>query len=708
MVDSSDVTVDETSNILTLALPTGLSASYPTIDLTWASGDYSGNTLTISDYQIKNEISDLQLWIDGSLAGDKAVYQNDSSTFSYTATGTIVNGSASNNKTSTSIWNSSDTGVATVSGGVVSIVGAGTTTISATYDGQTDSISFTVFGPTSISVTDSSSSIKIAEDIQLVATAIYGDGTSEVITNNANWTASNSNITLSSITKGLVTGSSVGEATVTATYGGQSGTYPMVVTNIDVSPTTIQTLEAGVRVIKISGIDTSIGLSNISISVGGISVTPVIDNGYFAFTVPSGISSGVNAVNITAGGNEYVSSISVLSSTISLSKSIVSVGYDTFNMVISSKNIDLDDSTNKPSIVVGTNVISASNVTINESDDTITFPLSSGLDAASYNITLTFSEGKYLGHTIQDQFIVAKTIEFSTEGSSSLNVGTSIDLLLTAFDGTNTVDITSSVGWESSDTSVATVQNGRVQGISSGTATITVTYEGQSVTKLIIVNDTSSSSTDSSSDKKESSGGVYVPIVSTDTTLNLADEVLNNIKNASTQDAKSDVVTLSVNAAETLKDKTLSDVKAQDLTRNVFDAVGILLSKENLSNSDIASATQDTSKVIQSLVERKNLDPEVALKWSNSMIDDIAIKTFTFIKDDAKLSTKVSEDILDNVIVNTISLNISSKEAQNLMEKFVDQTASVAIKSDKNNINSGDLKDKLVKVAENVVTKLEQ
>ncbi len=136
----SFTSIDESANTLTMALPDGLSAGYYDISLTWSSGPYAGNSLTLSNYQIKNEIDAIDIYYSGAIASNRTVYLNGSGTVTFTAIANIINGSASINKTSEATWTSSDTSVATISGGVVTVIGRGTTNLTVVYDDDTDTM----------------------------------------------------------------------------------------------------------------------------------------------------------------------------------------------------------------------------------------------------------------------------------------------------------------------------------------------------------------------------------------------------------------------------------------------------------------------------------------------------------------------------------------------------------------------------------------
>lgn len=90
----------------------------------------------------------------------------------------------------------------------------------------------------SINVTPARASIPVTGTQQYTATAIYGDGSSQDVTATSTWTAANLPLggaavaTVSSAvpTKGLATGNVIGQSTITASFGGLSGSATLTVT----------------------------------------------------------------------------------------------------------------------------------------------------------------------------------------------------------------------------------------------------------------------------------------------------------------------------------------------------------------------------------------------------------------------------------------------------------------------------------------------
>lgn len=135
--------------------------------------------------------------------------------------------------TSLATWSSSATHIATVSNaggteGRVVAVAIGSTSIMASYNGVSTQSNLTVSAATlsSIAVTPSAASIILGTPRQYSAVGTYSDGTTQDITSSVTWASTNTaNATISNAggTKGLATPIAAGSATINATSGAVVG-----------------------------------------------------------------------------------------------------------------------------------------------------------------------------------------------------------------------------------------------------------------------------------------------------------------------------------------------------------------------------------------------------------------------------------------------------------------------------------------------------
>jgi hypothetical protein len=158
----------------------------------------------------------------------------------FTAQGNFSGGSKQD-MTNTVTWASSNTGIATISAsGKVTAVAQGSTTISASSGAVTNSIGLTVIPPTlaSISLVPANAMVNIGAPVQLTATGTFADGSTQIITNKATWSSSNTNVATVN-GSGLVTGVADGMLTISASLDSTTGTDAVTVATSTGLPTGI-------------------------------------------------------------------------------------------------------------------------------------------------------------------------------------------------------------------------------------------------------------------------------------------------------------------------------------------------------------------------------------------------------------------------------------------------------------------------------------
>ena len=139
---------------------------------------------------------------------------------------------SSTNVTSTATWSSGNTSVATVSAGTVTGKGAGTTTITATYNGKSATCSVTVVGSATLSLGWTSATME--KGAVRTNAAIYNpnNGTASTnVTSSAVWTTSNAGVATAG--SGTITAQGKGTCTITVTYNGLSASCTVTVTDND-------------------------------------------------------------------------------------------------------------------------------------------------------------------------------------------------------------------------------------------------------------------------------------------------------------------------------------------------------------------------------------------------------------------------------------------------------------------------------------------
>jgi uncharacterized protein YjdB len=137
-------------------------------------------------------------------------------------------------------WATSNASVATVSmTGLVSAVGAGSATITATSEGKSGTAAVTAAAVpvASVTVTPTTASLTVGQTTQLTATPKDANGT-PLSGRAVTWATSNAGVATVSAT-GVVTGVAPGTATITATSEGKSGTAAITVTNVPVASVSV-------------------------------------------------------------------------------------------------------------------------------------------------------------------------------------------------------------------------------------------------------------------------------------------------------------------------------------------------------------------------------------------------------------------------------------------------------------------------------------
>jgi uncharacterized protein YjdB len=148
-------------------------------------------------------------------------------------------------------WTSSDPTIATVTttggrggaAGTATSYATGTTTITATYSGLSGTAVLTVTDPplSYVQVTTTTPNIPVQGVAQFTATAVFTDNSTRNVTGQSVWTSSSTAIAVVGNNTGRATGMAAGPSTITATYGGMSGssvlTVAQSVTSVAVTPT---------------------------------------------------------------------------------------------------------------------------------------------------------------------------------------------------------------------------------------------------------------------------------------------------------------------------------------------------------------------------------------------------------------------------------------------------------------------------------------
>ena len=405
----------------------------------------------------------------------------------FIATGTYSDNSTQN-LTSKVTWASSNTSVATISTtsptmGLTSAVSAGTTTISATLGSISGSTVLTVTSATvtQIAVTPANGNLTLGLTQQYTAIGTFSDSTTQDITNVVQWKSSNGSI--ASITvSGLATGSALGTVTISAAFGGITGSTSLTVNAANVSSISITPANGSIaqgtqQGFKATGTYNDGSTHDLTRTVVWSTDNPA------ALTIGStngvgiGIAPGPANVSATLGSISATVPFTVTNATIvsiaiaPTGQSIPTGGWTTFSAVAtfsdsSTQNITARAAWSSDNTAVATVGTTSPN-----------YGVSKGVSAGTANISASFSYAGASAAGSAQMTVTSATLSSITMSPNSVAMAPGSSAGIAAYgtfsDGTKQW-INPLCTWTSSSNSVATVSpNGLVMGQSAGTVTIT-------------------------------------------------------------------------------------------------------------------------------------------------------------------------------------------------------------------------------------------
>ena len=427
----------------------------------------------------------------------------NSTSLQLTAAGVFSDGSTQD-LTASVTWTSSAATIATVSsGGVVTGAGLGSATIAATQAGVSASTTVTVTAATltAITITPPNSAIANATSKQLIATGNFSDGTTQNLTAFVTWTSSNPSVAAVSNaagSQGLVTGSGVGRARITATYGGVSGSTLMLVTSATLTGITITPPDPSIAK----------GTSRQLIATGNFSDGTTQNLTALATWTSSNpslaaVSNAVRSRGLVTGTGVGNATITATLGGVSGSTRVTTTPPTLTSIDIAPPNLSLAKGTSLQLTAIG----SFSDGTAEDLTTSATWTSSAPQIAVVANAagnqgliigilvgsaTITAMQAGVSGSTIVTVTPAILTSIVVTPANASIALGTTAQLTAagTFSDGT-TQDLTTSASWISTSDAVATVGNTGSPGLATGTgvgsATITATQAGVSGSATVTV-----------------------------------------------------------------------------------------------------------------------------------------------------------------------------------------------------------------------------
>ncbi len=370
------------------------------------------------------------------------------------------------------IWSSSDESVATVKDGKITAVKAGTATITVTTadGGKTASCAVTVVNPTvavtGVSLSKTTAKLIVGESATLTATVAPSNATNKSVT----WKSSNAAVATveNGVIKAVKAGSST--ITVTTTDGSKTASCAVTVVNPVVAVTGVSLNKTTAKLTV--GESVTLAATVAPNNATNKNVTWKSSNTAVA-TVTNGVVKAVKAgsatITVTAadGGKTASCEVTVVNPTVAVTG--VSLNKTTAKLTVG-------DSETLTATVTPSNATNKS-VTWKSSNTaiaTVENGVIKAVKAGTATITVTTADG---GKTASCAVTVVNSVVAVTgvslnKTTAKLTVGGSETLTATVAPSNAT---NKSVTWKSSNTAVATVENGVVKAVKAGTATITVT-----------------------------------------------------------------------------------------------------------------------------------------------------------------------------------------------------------------------------------------
>jgi len=421
----------------------------------------------------------------------------------FTATGTFSD-STTQDITSTVKWASSNTGVASITvSGLATGVNLGTSTISATSGAVSGNTSLTVNAANlaSLAITPANPSMALNTSLRLIATGTFNDGGTRNLTNQVTWTSSVPATATVVSNTGVAKGVAAGTTTITAALGSVTTTATLTVTTATVTSITVTPLSKTIAPgTKLSFAATG-KFSDSSSQVLTSDVVWASDNTAFATIIPAGTATAVAAgtANITAafGGvtgtaplivsGATLSSIAVTPSTAVLAPAST-LAYQAIGTYSDSSTQNITGSVTWSSSMTNVVSISGGGLATGQSAGQATIQAQVGTVSGTAQIVVEAS--------------ALQSITVTTTGTASIPVQVEQQYTAIAtFADKSTQNLTQSVTWASSNSSVATVGDtagtlGLATGVAPGTSNLTATFGGVSgFTTVTVSNATLSSIT---------------------------------------------------------------------------------------------------------------------------------------------------------------------------------------------------------------------
>ena len=416
----------------------------------------------------------------------------------FKATGTYSDNSTQD-LTATAVWTSSNTGSATITspGGLATTSHQGSTLIMATVGSISGSTTLTVTAAVldSIAVTPANASVPLGTLTQFTAMGTYSDGSTQNLTSTVTW--SSSNTTTATITAaGVVTALTLnGTTTITATSGTVSGStgltvVPATLTSIVISGAPTVTIANGTSYqFTAFGFYNDGSKHNLTLLVTWASSNTAIATIATGPGRAQAVGMGTTTISATLGSVSGMATLNVTAPTL---QSIVVGASSTTIAPLTARSFTAigtfsDSSTQNITQDVVWSSSNTALATISNASGTV--GVATGVAPGGGTATISATYGGVNGSAPLNVSSATLTSIAVAPGTAGLAQGSTLALQAvgTFSDGT-TQHIETVATWTSSNTSVASVAQNIVTGISDGgPVTITCSLNGVSGTASLTV-----------------------------------------------------------------------------------------------------------------------------------------------------------------------------------------------------------------------------
>jgi uncharacterized protein YjdB len=566
-------------------------------------------------------------------------------------------------------WSSDADSIAYAYKGLLTAYKSGEATITASYGAKSAEIIVDVDVTKRLAAdpTEAFMHVNTAKSINL--NAFYADGSSEVVTTKAKWESNNDGV--ATVSNGVVTAFSNGNASITASYGGKSTTIA-----IDVDIARRLELDSATMQLSINASKTAIlkaTYADGTVEDVTYRATWSSDNEAVAIVTKGkvrAISSGQAVVNAQFGNNTAKLVVDVdVAKNLSLNKTNLSLrSGKTESLVLTATLAD------------GSSIPVTDKAVWTSDNDAIAYVTNGTITALSSGQAVITAKYGNKTATVTTQVEIPSRLEVNqTDIFMKVSDIQQLNLLGYFSGSSDAVDVTVQAEWTTSNEGIASVSKGRITGLAMGQVNIVGKYGGKSVSITVDVATPRRLSVDKSTVELRSNNQVQTVVTATyasGETFNVTEIAVWSTDNADIASViKGNITGYSVGHA------TISAVyggKKVTISVNVDQATVLTASKQTLQLQS-GAAEQVNITATYSDGSTKDITDKAVWKSISTTIADVKSGLVTAID---KGETKVTASYGDRTVTITVMIGIvaSLEIIQNQTSGTPIQISNVALK----------------------------